>query len=194
MAEEVSTSVGVSSIQTSAFETAVAGVYQTATANIPTITPFPTTTPVPNTPTSSPVPTLTTEPTVTPDVYEISISQKVPAYADAFLEVLANNQEVADDTSLLFDTSWKIKQGLALGTLELRANEMAALQPSPKYVTLHSIIIELATETQLFTTAYAKGIDHLDSYLIDQAIQHMQRMNVLMDQASAELKRIEANP
>lgn len=194
--EAASTSVDVSSIQTSAFDTAVAGIYQTAAAN--TITPLPTMTSSPSIPTFTPsaIPTVTPQATLTPeeDLYILAMSEKVPAYVDAYFMVVQNHQEVADDVSLLFDTSWKTKQGLALGLLNLQANEMAAVQPSPKYQTLHSIITELAAETNLFSSAYASGVDNLDANLIDQATQHMQNMTTLMDQATAELKRIAPNP
>jgi hypothetical protein len=193
--EAASTPVDVSSIQTIAFETAVAGVYQTTTANSPTMTPFPTITPTPNIPTVtlSPIPTLTAQATATPDVYIISMSEKVPAYVDAYLEVVAYQQQVTDDTSLILDTDWKIKQGFALGTLELRGDEMAEVQPTPKYVALHSIITELAAETHLFSSAYAEGIDNLDADSLYQAVEHLQKMTTLLDQATAELEKLSAN-
>jgi hypothetical protein len=191
-AEAEPTSADISSIQTSAFETAVAGVYQTATASVPTITP---TSNIP-TLTSSPIPTQTSEATVTPDVdlYMISMGAKFPAYEDAFLTVYAYNQEVANDTSLLFDTDWKTKQGLALGLLNLRADDLSDLQPSPKYAALHSIITELVAETHLFTDAYAMGVDNLDADLMYKAIEHLQNMNQLMEQGTTELERLQANP
>lgn len=193
--EAASTPIDVSSIQTIAFDTAVAAVYQTVTANSPTITPFPTITSTPNIPTVtlSPIPTLTAQATVTPDVYIISMSEKVSTYVDAYLEVVSNHQEITDDPSLFLDTDWKIKQGFALGTLELRGDEMAEVQPTPKYVTLHSIITKLASETHLFSSAYAKGIDNLDADFIYQATEHLQKMNTLLDQATTELKRLSAN-
>jgi hypothetical protein len=191
-AEAASTSADVSGIQTSAFETAVEKVYQTATANVPTITP----TPNLPTPTASPFATQTPPPTGTSetDPYLISMREKVPSYADAFITVYSYNQEVANDISLLFDTSWKTKQGLALGLLDFAADDMAAVQPSPKYASLHAIVTQLAAETKLFTDLYARGVDNLDADLINEATLHLQNMNALMEQATAELQRIEAIP
>ncbi len=195
-AEAASTKLDISGIQTSVFETAVAGVYQTATANAPTITPFPTITLTPNIPTNtaSPVPTETHPATTTPepDLYPIIMNEKVQAYAAAYFQVVEYNQQVADDISLLWDDKWKMKQGIALGTLELCANEMAAVQPSPRFDAFHAIIVKLAGETHLFTTAYISGVDNLDPDQIDLATQHMQNMTNLMEQATAELKKIQA--
>ncbi len=189
------TPLDVSSLQTSALETAMMGIYQTATAN-PTITAIPTDTQVPSTATytPSPIPSSTMLPSATPDVYEISIRERVPAYTEAFLKVLTYHQEVADDTALLFDTNWKLKQGFALGELERRADEMAALQPTPDYLTLHSIIIQLTNETHLFADAYTHGVDQLDADQIYQATLHMENMNALMEQATEEMKIIRSSP
>jgi hypothetical protein len=179
------TDMDVSSIQTAAVNTAVAGINQTATANIPTST-------------SSPIPTLTLEATLTPqpipDTYEISIGEKVPAYVEAFFDVNEYVQQVSNDTSLLFDNDWKTNLGLSLGILNFRAEEMAKLEPTPKYVNLHSIIVHIADETYLFTDAYANGVDNFDSALIDKAIQHLISMTTLMQDATTEMDKINATP
>lgn len=175
--------------QTAAFNTAVAGIYQTATANIPTST-------------SSPIPTLTPEATLTPqptaqptqDAYEVYISEKVTAYGVSFFIVDEYVQQVANDTSLIFDNDWKTELGISLGLLNARAKEMTELEPSPKYVNLHSIIVKLADETYLFTDAFAYGIDNFDSAMIEKAGQHLDNMTTLMEEATLETNRINTTP
>ena len=142
--------------------------------------------------TSTLQPTLT--PQKTPDAYETLISEKVVAYAQAFLDVNEYVQQVSNDTSLLLDNDWKTKLGLALGVLNFRADEMAKLEPSPKYATLQPILIKLADETHLFTDAYANGVDNFDSTLIEKASQHLINMTTLMQDAKAEIDKIKAAP
>jgi len=142
--------------------------------------------------TSTLQPTLT--PQKTPDAYETLISEKVVAYAQAFLDVNEYVQQVGNDTSLLLDNDWKTKLGLALGVLNFRADEMAKLEPSPKYATLQPILIKLADETHLFTDAYANGVDNFDSTLIEKASQHLINMTTLMQDAKAEIDKIKAAP
>jgi len=142
--------------------------------------------------TSTLQPTLT--PQKTPDAYETLISEKVAAYAQAFLDVNEYVQQVSNDTSLLLDNDWKTKLGLALGVLNFRADEMAKLEPSPKYATLQPILIKLADETHLFTDAYANGVDNFDSALIEKASQHLINMATLAQDATAEIDKIKAAP
>lgn len=143
-------------------------------------------------PTNPPQPTLI--PQQTPDTYENLISEKVPAYAKALLDVNEYVQQVGNDTSLLLDNDWKTKLGFALGILNFRADEMAKLEPSPKYATLHPIIIKLADETHLFTEAYANGVDNLDVAMIEKASQHLSNMTAFMQEATLEINRIKATP
>lgn len=143
-------------------------------------------------PTNTPQPTLA--PQQTPDTYETLIGEKVSDYVKAYLDVSDYVQQAGNDPSLILDDDWKRKCGFALGLLNLRAEEMAKLEPSPKYVTLHSIIVKLADETYLFTDAYANGIDNFDSALINEAVQHLSNMTMLSQEATAEMDRIKAAP
>jgi hypothetical protein len=146
-------------------------------------------------PTPMPTPTLQLTPTQNvSDTYEILISEKISDYVKAFLDVNEMAQQIANDTSLLLDSNWKTKMGLSLGILNFRADEMAKLVPSPKYVKLHSIIVKLASETHLFTDDYAKGIDNFDSVLIQNATQHMRNITTLIEEATSEMKKIKATP
>ena len=122
------------------------------------------------------------------------MGEKVTEYAVAFLTVNGYVQEVGDDPSLVFDSEWIQKTAFAFGVLNFRADEMAQLEPSPKYVDFHPIIVDLADETHLFTDAFAKGIDNVDSALINQATQHLINMTVLMQDALTEMDRIKATP
>lgn len=142
--------------------------------------------------TLSPIPTLTLTPQQTPDAYETSISEKIPAYAEAFLNVNEMIQQIGKDTSLLFDSEWKTKLGLALGVLNFRAEDMVELEPSPKYVNLHPILVKLSDETHLFTEAYSKGIDNVDSDMINKASQNLSNITALMQEATSEMERIKA--
>lgn len=142
--------------------------------------------------TSTPESTLI--PQQTQDTYETLISEKVPAYAQALLDVNEYVQQVGNDTSLLLDDDWKTKLGFALGILNFRADEMAKLEPSPKYATLQPIIIKLADETHLFTEAYANGVDNLDVALIEKASQHLSNMTTFMQEATLEIGRIKGTP
>jgi hypothetical protein len=164
-------------------------------AEIPTNTllPIPTVTFPPE-----PTVTFTPEPTITPvstqDSYEIFIGEKVSDYAIAFFEVNEYVQMAGNNPSLILDSEWKTKLGFALGILNFRADEMAKLEPTPKYANLHSIIVHLADETHLFTDAYANGIDNFDSALIEKASQHLINMTALMQDATAEIDKIKATP
>lgn len=143
-------------------------------------------------PTNTPQPTLTSE--QTPDTYETLISEKVPAYVEAYSDVSEYVQQAGNDTSLVLDNDWKTRLGFALGILNFRADEMAKLEPSPKYATLQPIIIKLADETHLFTDAYARGVDNLDSVLIDQSGQYLNRIGELAQEVTSELERINNSP
>jgi len=167
---------------------------------IPTLTPEPPTA-IPSateTPQPTPTPTAILSATETPqpaqDSYEILIGEKISEYAVALLDVNEYVQQVGNDTSLLLDNDWRTKLGLALGILNFRADEMAKLEPTPKYVNLQSIIVKLADETHLFTDAYTNGIDNFDSALIDKARQHFNNMIKLMEEATAEMEKIKATP
>jgi len=154
---------------------------------------IPTSTPEP--PTAIPSATETTQPTQdSQDSYEILIGVKVAEYVKAFLDVNEYVQLAGNDPSLILDSEWKTKLGLALGILNFRADEMAKLEPTPKYVNLHSLIVKLANETHLFTDAYANGVDNFDSALIDKASQHMINMSTLAQEVTAEMDKIKATP
>lgn len=151
---------------------------------------IPTSTPEP--PTA--IPSATGTPQPTQDSYEILIGEKVSEYTVALLDVNEYVQLAGNDPSLIFDSEWKTKLGLALGILNFRADEMAKLEPTPKYINLHSIIVKLANETHLFTDAYANGVDNFDSALIDKASQHLVNMTALMQDATTEMDKIKATP
>lgn len=148
--------------------------------------------------TQAEISTNTHQPTVTPqqipDTYETLISEKVLAYIEAFRDVNEYVQQVSNDTSLLLDNDWKTKIGVALGLLNFRADEMAKLEPSPKYVPLMPIIIKLADETHLFTAALANFIDNLDNSLIEKANQHLNNITTLMQEVTTEMDNIKATP
>jgi hypothetical protein len=149
-------------------------------------------TPTPEPPTA--IPSATGTPQPTQDSYEILIGVKVAEYVKAFLDVNEYVQLAGNDPSLILDSEWKTKLGLALGILNFRADEMAKLEPTPKYVNLHSIIVKLADETHLFTDAYANGVDNFDSTLIAKASQHMINMSTLAQEVTAEMDKIKATP
>lgn len=149
-------------------------------------------TPTPEPPTAISSATETLQPTQ--DSYEILIGVKVAEYVKAFLDVNEYVQLAGNDPSLILDSEWKTKLGLALGILNFRADEMAKLEPTSKYVNLHSIIVKLADETHLFTDAYANGVDNFDSTLIDKANQHMINMATLAQEVTAEMDKIKATP
>lgn len=149
-------------------------------------------TPTPEPPTA--IPSATEPPQPTQDSYEVLIGEKVSEYAEAFLDVNKYVQMAANDPSLILNSDWKTKLGLTLGILNFRADEMAKLEPTPKYVNLHSIIVKLADETHLFTDAYANGIDNFDSALIEKASQHLINMNALIQDATTEMDKIKATP
>ncbi len=170
---------------------------------IPTLTPEPPTA-IPSateTPQPTPTPTAILSATETPqpaqdsqDSYEILIGIKVAEYVNAFLDVNEYIQQASNDPSLVLDNEWKTELGLALGILNFRADEMAKLEPTPKYVNIHSLVIKLADETHLFTDAYAKGVDNFDSALIEKASQHMINMSTLAQEITAEINKIKAAP
>ena len=153
-------------------------------------------TPTPEPPTAIPSATGTPQPTQDSiqDSYEILIGEKISKYAVALLDVNEYVQQAGNDPSLILDNDWKTKTGLAFGILNLRAEEMAKLEPSPNYVDLHSIIVKLADETYLFTDSYAKGIDNLDSAMIEKASQHLMNMTTFMQEATTEMNRIKTAP
>ncbi len=149
---------------------------------IPTIAPSKTTAP---TPILQPTPTQNIL-----DTYVTLINEKILDYAKAYLDTNELMQQLTNDTSLVVDSNWKTKMGLSLGILNFRADEMAKLEPTPKYVELHSIIVKLANETHLFTDAYANGVDNLDVVLIEKATQHLSNMNTLVQEVTSEMEKI----
>jgi hypothetical protein len=163
---------------------------------ISTFTPSGTDTP---NPTGTPRPTRTSRPTNTPqaegssiasDPYFIAAREKVTNYVEAYKDVANYLQQAGEDVSLMFDPDWKRRAGVALGILNFRADEMAALEPSPAFEQYHAYIFELAQETHLFTQAYADGVDNFDTELVSKSTQHLGNMTALMEKATAELKRI----
>ncbi len=143
-------------------------------------------------PTKTPIATRTSQPTA--DAYILLAQQKFSEFRDAYLDVYKYTQQVAKDTTLVFDEDWKTKTGLALGILNFRADEMAKLEPSPDYEKFHSCIVEIAKETHLFTESYATGIDNLDTKSIDTATEHLTNLTTLMQNATLELESINSNP
>jgi hypothetical protein len=152
---------------------------------IRTFTPGPTAT-------RTPRPTGTPQPTVDP--YVLEIKQAFMNYMDAYNGVNGYVQMVAQDTSLILDSDWKTKSGLALGLLNFRADEMAKLEPAPGFEKFHAFITELAKETHLFTDAYAEGIDHYDSNSINEATVHLQNMTTILNNATLELHNMSNTP
>lgn len=154
---------------------------------------IPTSTPEPPTaiPSATETPQLTQD---SQDSYEILIGIKVAEYVKAFLDVNEYVQQASNDPSLILDSQWKTELGLALGILNFRADEMAKLEPTPKYVNLHSLVVKLADETHLFTDAYANGVDNFDSASIEKASQHMINMSTLAQEITAEMEKIKATP
>ncbi|MDD5371349.1 MAG: hypothetical protein PHQ40_19890 [Anaerolineaceae bacterium] len=175
---------------------------------MPTLTPSatvivpPTATFTPTlTPNATAIPTIAASKTTAPtppqnvsDTYETLINVKILDYVKAYLDNNELMQQVTNDTSLVVDSNWKMEMGLSLGILNLRADEIAKLEPSPKYVKLHSILVKLANETHLFTDAYAKGIDNLDVVLIEKAKQYLINMNTLVQEATLEMEKIKNTP
>lgn len=154
-----------------------------------TYTPLATNTPKP---TRTPAATRTPRPTA--DAYRLVAQQKLIGFMEAYSDVNKCVQQVAEDTTLILDKDWKTKTGLALGVLNFRADEMAELEPTPDYEKFHTYIIEITKETHLFTEAYAKGIDNLDSDSIITATEHLSNMTTLMENATLELESINNNP
>jgi hypothetical protein len=154
-----------------------------------TNTPISTSTPLP---TNTPAPSITQEPTL--DSYEILFPLYFQEYADAYSDVQVYLDEVGNDLSLLLDDNWKLGLGLALGNLNNKAEQLADLEPSPKYINLHAKFIELKDETLLFTDAYAKGVDNLNADMIDQANIHIQNITAITQQMTAELDNITNTP
>jgi hypothetical protein len=97
---------------------------------------------------------------------------------------------VANEPTLALDSDWKTKAGFALGILNFRVDEMAKLEPSPRYEKFHSYIVELAEETHLYTESYAKGIDNFDADLIAVSTEHLKNMSEIMQNATLELESI----
>lgn len=163
-------------------------VNENAEANsvvISTFTPAGTDTPQPTR-----TPRATRTPNSTVDPYRVLAQQKLTEFVNAFTDVNEYMQQVADDTSLVLDSDWKRKTGLALGVLNFRADELAKLEPSPGYEKVQSYIVEMTKETHLFTDAYAYGVDNFDSASIEQATVHLQNMTALMELATLELENI----
>lgn len=183
---------------------------------IPTSTPIPTLELTPTleftptseiTPTSEVTPTLESTPTLEPtptiqlaptqnvsDAYRTLASVKISYYLLAFLDSYKFVEDASNDTSLTDDSTWKTNLNISFRILNSRADELAKLEPSPKYVKYHSIIVKLVNETHLFTDAYAKGIDNRDGALIEEARQHIVKINTLMQESNAEWDKIKANP
>jgi zinc-ribbon domain len=155
---------------------------------ISTFTPAPSDTPAPTrTPRPTRTPAATRTPRPTADAYILEARQKFSEFMDAFLDVNKFVQQVADDPTLVLDKDWKTNTGLALGILNFRADALAKLEPSPRYEKLNAYMVELAKETHLFTDAYARGVDHLDSELLTAATVHVQNMTNIMQDANFEL-------
>jgi hypothetical protein len=148
-------------------------------------TPEPTKTPEPI---DTAEPIQATEPAV--DEYRSLVADKFMDFASAFMDVQQYLEQAGVDPTVIFDENWKIEAGLALGLLDVRADEMAGLEPSPGYEQLHTYFVEIADETHLFTTAYARGVDNVDPDSIDRATQHLLNMNALVEAATAELDRL----
>lgn len=127
-----------------------------------------------------------------PDDYEKIITEKVSEYVQAFSVTSKYVQQGGNDTSLLFDIEWKTNLGVSLGVLNFRAEEMAKPKPLPRYTNLHSVLVELADETNLFVDTYARGVDMLDSDLINKSSVHLKKMGNLANEVIAELERIKS--
>lgn len=152
-----------------------------------TSAPAPTNTRAPN-PTRTPRATRTPAPTVDP--YIIEAQTRFQDFMDAYLDVNTYVQMAAADTPIILDEDWRTNTALALGMLNYRADKLAELEPSPTFEKFHSYLVELAKETHLFTEAYAKGIDNLDSEWINTAAEHLNNMTELMQDATLELDNI----
>ena len=162
---------------------------------IRTHTPSGTNTPEPS---RTPAATRTRAPTRTPrptaDPYITEARKKFLDYTEAYMNVNDYVQQMASDPSLIFDNNWKRKTGLALGVLNLRADELAKLEPTPKYEIFQDYLIQLATETRLMTDSFATGVDNLDSNSIERSTQHLTNMTAIMNVAADELERVANNP
>lgn len=94
----------------------------------------------------------------------------------------------------MLDKDWKNSTSRALATLNLELNEIARLEPSPGYEQYHAYIVELLKETDLFTTAFAMGMDNMDGASIVAAGEHIENMGILMENAALELEALQSYP
>jgi hypothetical protein len=118
-----------------------------------------------------------------PNTYKALFNDYIAAFsysAEVQRQLLINPQ-------LLSDKSWQTELGQSFERLNLKADELAKLSPTPKYIKLHSITVKLASETHLFTEAYTHGIDNVDNTSLDKALQHLFNMAALMQDVITEM-------
>ena len=126
--------------------------------------------------------------------YKDLFNQKYSDYITAFVYAGEVLQQYNSDNSLLSDKSWQAKMVQSFENLNLKADELAQLKPTPKYVELHSITVRFANETHFFTEAFIKGVINLDVASLDRARQHLGNMGALEQDMKTEMQKIEAAP
>lgn len=139
-------------------------------------------------PTDTHVPVATAQPTL--DTYELLLPLYWEEYSNAYFDVLTFINEGAADVTVILDDDWKLRLGFALGTMNVKADQLADIEPTPKYTNFHTKIVELRDETYLFTEAYAQGIDNIDVSKIEKANGHMIRMSEIIEEMTAEMETL----
>jgi hypothetical protein len=143
-----------------------------------------------NTPRPTRTPAATRTPRPAADAYFLAYQEKFEKYMDAYLIAVEYLQQAGDDPTVILDSDWKAKAGLALGILNFRADKLAEVEPSPAYEKFHSYIVELVKETHLFTETYARGIDNLDANSIEASTNHLENMTAILEAATVELENV----
>lgn len=134
-------------------------------------------------------------PKLSEDDYVSLVKQKGNLYVNALSKVYDLILKASDDTSLLQDNGWKKELYIALEDLDNRANEFANIgEPPPQHEVLHSKIIDLRDETQLFLNAYKTGVEDLNPEYINQANTHNDNMTRIMNEISELIKKIPSSP
>ena len=200
-ASPASTAIATTKAPTQTAIPATATSVSTSTAMPPTTTPEPTATEVLSTATSEPTatevpPTATSEPTKTPVVItdkQLFALQLIPianSLGDAFATIAELSTKAGNDTSLFFSNDWKIDVGVQMAVISQNADKLRNLEIPPGLERVGEKVNALASELDLVTLNFTRGIDKLDAKKLKAASDAMNRSTKLFTEIGTLLKEL----
>lgn len=123
--------------------------------------------------------------------YVVDAERELRTYREWIGKLGQKSTEASTNPSLVMDDTWKIQVAAAVTALRLAADDMNGLDPGDSEATeLDRILRQIAQENKSMTAEYLQGVDDFDATLIRSAAQRIEKIDVWLDDADAEIRSL----